>query len=499
MRRREFLKGTFGAAAVAAVLGADAACSRPQQAARNAIETENANPGTDAWRLNKLAQRREIEGYASLASVVPGGTIDLMVSTSLPLPFTIQIFRMGWYGGAGGRLMTTSDAPGGTIGPLDGVPRAMPAPTGAPDYLIDARWPVSYTLAVPNTWSSGYYLAKLTRQDGFERYVIFVVRDPHSKAPLVMQASVTTWQAYNYWGGKSLYSTFDVNAETPGFAPKTSDARSGIVSFDRPYETTHERDGAGEFFVWEANMVRWLERQGHDVTYVTNLDVHADGDLLRNRAAFLSVGHDEYWSNEMRRNVTLARDNGVNLGFFSSNVSYWRVRLSPNDAGVPDRRVVCYKDAGIDPTTTRWRDQSRPENLLVGVMYSGVWAGDYVVLDPTSWVFDGTGFKAGDRVRNLVGYEYDRTFANGYTPPGLSVLSRSVVGDDIVESSVYTAPSGAVVFATGTNHWSWALDEYRHAWITGEFKSVAPHAGIARATQNVFSRFLTTPNTLARR
>jgi hypothetical protein len=197
--------------------------------------------------------------------------------------------------------------------------------------------------------------------------------------------------------------------------------------------------------------------------------------------------------------VTIARDNGVNLGFFSSNVSYWRIRLAPNGAGVPDRRLIGYKDLSIDPSTTRWRDQGRPENLLVGVMYSGVWSGDYVVLDPSSWVFEGTGFKAGDRVTNLVGYEYDRTFANGYTPPGLVVLSRSVVGDDIVESGVYTAPSGAVVFATGTNHWSWALDDYRHPWITSEFKSVKPHPGIQRATQNLFSRFAVNASAVARR
>lgn len=481
---------------VLAVLGP--ACSKPEAAPRNPIETENLNPGSDGWRIATLAQKREIEGYASAVSVAPGSSIDLMVSTSIPKTFTIQIYRVGWYGGAGGRLMVSKDAPSGVIGPLAGEPRPVPTPTAAPDFLIEARWPVSYTLAIPATWPSGYYLAKLTREDGFERYAIFVVRDPRSKAAIVMQASVTTWQAYNYWGGKSLYSTFG-GTGTDGFATKLSDVRSGMISFDRPYETTHARDGAGEFFVWEVNMVRWLERNGYDVTYATNLDVHADVDLLRGRNAFLSVGHDEYWTNEMRRNVTVARDNGVNLGFFSSNVSYWRIRLGPNDAGVPDRRVIGYKDVSVDPTTTRWRDQNRPENLLVGVMYSGVWAGDYVILDPSSWVFDSTGFKAGDRVSNLVGYEYDRTFANGFTPPGLSVLSRSVVGDDIVESAVYSAPSGAVVFATGTNHWAWALDDYRHPWVSSEFKPVKPHPGIERATQNVFSRFAVSGSAVARR
>jgi hypothetical protein len=500
MRRRVFLLraaatvAALSAAGVGASGMAEEALRKPAPAekpSRNPIALDNDRPGTSAWRITKLAQRREIEGYASAASVPLGGTIGLSVSTSVPKSYQIEFFRIGWYGGLGGRLVVP-EGEGGAIGPLSGEPQPTPVAGSGPEYLIEARWPVAYTLKVPTTWTSGYYVAKLTREDGFERYVIFVVRDPRSTAPILMQASITTWQAYNDWGGKSLYRTIDFNTASPAFNTKVSDVRAGVVSFDRPYQTSHEMDGAGEFFVWEANMVRWLEREGYHVTYATDLELHADPTLLRGRTAFLSVGHDEYWSNEMRRNVTLARDDGVHLGFFGSNAMYWRIAFAPNAAGVPNRRVVCYKDVNRDKTTVRWRDLTRPENSILGVMHSGVLTTDFVVLDPSHWIFAGTGFAAGDRVKNLVGYEYDRTFANGFTPPGLSVLARSVVGDDIAETAMYEAPSKALVFTAGTNYWSWGIDGYRHDSMAA-FPKVAAHPGIERATRNILERMLVRP------
>jgi N,N-dimethylformamidase beta subunit-like protein len=500
MRRRVFLLraltsvAALGAAGVGAAGIAQDALKKPsEQKPRNPIVDENQLSGTATWRITKLAQRREIEGYASAASVSQGGTIDLSVSTSVPKSFQIEFFRMGWYGGLGGRQVVP-EGEASAIGPLSGEPQPTPVAGSGPDYLIEARWPVAYTLKVPTTWTSGYYVAKLTREDGFERYVIFVVRDPRSTAPILMQASITTWQAYNSWGGKSLYRSVDFDAASPKFGTQTGGdpTRAGVVSFDRPYETSHEMDGAGEFFVWEANMVRWLEREGYHVTYATDLELHADPNLLRGRTAFLSVGHDEYWSNEMRLNVTRARDDGVHLGFFGSNAMYWRIAFAPNAAGVANRRVVCYKNADRDKTTTRWRDQARPENSILGVMHSGVLTTDFVVLDPGHWIFAGTGFAAGDRVKNLVGYEYDRTFANGFTPPGLTVLARSVVADDIAETATYEAPSKAIVFTAGTNFWSWGIDGYRHDSMP-PFPKIAAHPGIERATRNIVDQMLMQP------
>ena len=117
------------------------------------------------------------------------------------------------------------------------------------------------------------------------------------------------------------------------------------VSFDRPYD---QWDGAGCFFDWDFPMIRWLEREGYNVTYVTDVDAHAGTRYLPGRRVLLSVGHDEYWSKEMRDSWEAARDQGYALAFFGGNDIYWQVRYEPSAAGAAQRVLVCYKDA--DPT-----------------------------------------------------------------------------------------------------------------------------------------------------
>jgi hypothetical protein len=345
-------------ASPAAVASRAATPAAAADTAPNPVRTENAKPGTAAWRLVNPAAAGEIEGYASLTSVNRGGTIDLFVRTADP-SYRVNVYRVGWYGGAGGREVYASGAVAST---------PQPAPTEDPaTHLVEANWTNPLRLTVPASsdptdWASGVYLAKLTASGGKESYVVFAVRDDARPAALLLQLSVTTYQAYNSWGGYSLYTS------TP--------ARK--VSFNRPYAfhgAGASGVGAGEFFTnltgasypgsraaWEVNMVRWLEREGYDVTYATNLDTHANPSLLANRRAFLSVGHDEYWSYEMRANVEAARDRGVGLGFFSANSAYWQVRFEPSAAGQPDRTMVAYKGAAL----TRTRSRSTPTRRTTG-------------------------------------------------------------------------------------------------------------------------------------
>ncbi|HEV8660385.1 MAG TPA: N,N-dimethylformamidase beta subunit family domain-containing protein [Thermoanaerobaculia bacterium] len=451
----------------------------------NPIQDENARPGTSAWKL-AAGRSTDIEGYASLTSVNVGGSISFYVSTTAQT-FDIDVFRMGWYGGLGGRRVFDADDIAGHMQP---VPTPDPV-TG----LIECQWTDPYTITIPNDWVSGVYIAKLTAQPGGQQnWIMFVVRDDARASGLLFQSSVTTMNAYNGWGGKSLYP---FNSTGP---------QAAKVSFDRPYGA-----GAGftEFQRWEYPTIRFLEREGYDVTYCTNIDTHAQPDTLLRHRAFLSVGHDEYWSYEMRRNVERARDRGVNLAFLSSNTSYWQIRLETDSKGQPNRTIVGYKESALssdpiakdgDPTndylvTTLWRNPpiNLPEEMLIGSMWTfhnGAVTGDIVVENTSHWVFMNTGLKPGDHLSGLLGYEVDRMFSA--FPSGTIRLAHSPFNNngitDYSDMTIYQAVSGAYVFSTGSMEWAYGLDD------TGTRESPTPPGGwispaAQQITRNVLERF----------
>lgn len=450
----------------------------------NPIEAENARPGTTEWRLGNTAREREIEGYASATSVNIGESIRLFVSTT-ESSYSIEIFRLGWYGGLGGRRMTDRVT-------LPGIEQPIPKPDATG--LIECDWINPYELAIPHHWVSGIYLAKLTSGESNEQsYIIFVVRDDGRFSDLLFQSSVATFQAYNNWGGKSLY-------------PHNSDGpQARRVSFNRPYDLHHGL-GAGAFLNnggWEYNMLRWLERNGYDVTYCTDVDTHRDGAMLLRHKAFLSVGHDEYWSWAMREHVEGARDAGIDLGFFGANASYWQIRFEPDSRGNADRTIVGYKETAFteDPwaldadsgnnrfITTQWRN-IRAEASMIGQMY--VYDGvdfDLVVENASHWVFKGTGLSNGDRIPGIMGYEVDQMAPE--SPFGTVRLAHSPFirrnGTlNFADTTVYEAPSGAIVFATGTIQWSWGLDDYN----VPESRTSRASAAVERITRNVLARFI---------
>jgi hypothetical protein len=266
-------------------------------AVQNPTQIENGKTGTSDWRLTNAASKREIEGFASAASINRGGQITFFVNTKDPT-YTIEIFRTGWYGGLGGRRETQPTTLRGIVQPIP-----SPDPTTG---LAECNWSGGYTLTVsnpfdPTDWVSGIYLAKLTGSSGNQSYIIFVVRDDSRPSDLICQSTETTSQAYNAWGGKSLYNYNSTNS-----IPAVK------VSFNRPYD---DGEGTGEFLSYEFDGIAYLESQGYDLTYSTDIDTHANGAALIQHKGFLVMGHDEYWSYEMRQNVTAARDHGVGLGF----------------------------------------------------------------------------------------------------------------------------------------------------------------------------------------
>jgi len=460
----------------------------------NPIVLENAHLGTVGWEIPAGEESSgQIQAYASATSVLPGQQLTFYVSTQNEgTAYSIDIYRLGWYDGLGGRLMTSLPYQiGHAQGYYDSANHLLlnckschvDPKTG----LVEANWRPSYTLAVPPDWTTGIYLAKFIDANGKQTYAPFDVRG-NSHSLYVAVTPDTTYAADNDWGG---YSIYQISSGSNVQLDKTKNLPRGVkVSFDRPYTVD---DGSSQVLVFEADAIHWLERQGYDLSYISDVDLHETPAQLLDHRAYLSLGHDEYWTKEMRDGVEHARDRGVGLAFLGADAGSWQMRFEPDSAGTPDRTIVCYKvqtankDLALDPRygrdntrlTTQWRDPAlaRPENALIGIMFSDLThqqRGFPWMVSPLAnlSLLDGTGLLPGQPYGcGLVGYEWDRVFANGATPRGLQVLGAShTVSDtkrpDTSNTTYYIAPSGAMVFATGSIYWTLALDNYR--FQTGE-------------------------------
>lgn len=491
--------------------------------AQNIIQRENLKQGTADWQITNLKTDfewrtqnplsdpyPEIEGYASLTSVSRGGTIKFYVNTREP-SFSLAVYRVGWYGGVGGRQVWP--AGGGSV-TLPGLKQDIPVAQNS-EGLVECNWVESYSLTVPNSddktdWASGMYLVKLTAAtSGKQSYIPFVVRDNTSSSTYLFQSSVTTSQAYNPWGGKSVYAFNSSNGPARKVSFNRPYAREHTQPSNYPYITHGTRFGAGLFFQWEINLLRFMEREGYDVSYVTNLDLHENPNIIYSHKAFLSVGHDEYWTYQMKSAVHAAQSNGIHLGFFAANEAYWQIRLEPSAAGQPNRTITAYKEAAgsADPyatdrdktndkyITARFRDLkpmfrvvdsiAQPENGLIGVMYHGDPAdGPIVVSDPSHWIYAGIGVSAGTSLPGLMGYETNAMADNGFTPLGISKVADSPDPWGGSHATVFTSPSGAVTFATGSMQWNWGLDGYGNPCGN---RCVNPTA--QQVTRNILARF----------
>lgn len=430
----------------------------------NPIVSENANPGDPTWFAGGAAPSSVIDGYASEVSVSPGQSLHLHVTTGSGVRYRVAVYRLGWYQGAGARLMAcipscTASEPGAARPPT-------PAPDPKTGYL-DAGWPVTDAVLTQSMWTTGEYLAKLVvvtgPSVGAARFVPFVVRESIPHAPLLVQAGVNTWQAYNNWGGKSLYAY-----------NSTGDKAAVMVSFDRPYADNME--GLPWPLRWDYPLIRFLEREGYDVAYTTDLDTAQGVSALPARRLVIVVGHDEYWTKEIRDAFDAAQAVGVNLAFLGANIGYWQMRYA--DEG---RMIVEYRSAAADPSsdpatkTVRFRDlvPPRPECRLEGVEWLG---GDNAVNQNLSrdyqiapgalsnrW-FSGSGFTASSVLPAMVGYEWDQATAG--CPTSQTLFQWHGVNHfgspSQAEGVTFKAASGARVFSAGTIQYSWGLDGFGH-------------------------------------
>jgi len=385
----------------------------------------------------------------------------------------LEVFRIGYYAGLGGALIER-------VGPFSGH-------RGKPAKVVDgaqvANWPVAATIDTA-AWPEGFYLLHVVV--GRKRTTVpLVVRSASAKGKVAMISSVTTWQAYNLWGGQSLYG---------GGAESAFEGRSHAVNFDRPYDQkSHDILTA-----FEIPLVRAAEESGVALAWLTNVDIALDPALLDGALGAASSGHDEYWPLEYRRALEKVRDGGGNLAFFGANAGYWRVRLGDPGTGA-GRLMTCYKSASRDPvtgptTTARWRDSpdAAPENEIVGQLYDSFPVqGAMEIVDPKFFLFAGTGVKAGARLEGLIGPEIDRVYPLSSTPRPIQVpaLSPATCRGSQTWSTMayYTTKSGAGVFSTGTMGWTRALP--RPGSTPG--MSDAAKAFSRTVTRNVFKALAT--------
>jgi hypothetical protein len=506
-----------GLTVVGTTISANAAID-PCGPSGNKISCENSKSGTDPsiWDTGGAGDD-SIQGFSTDISVNVGNRIDFKIDTDAS-NYTITIYRLGYYGGDGARQIAT-------VTPSATLPQHQPqCITDASTEVYDCgNWAVSASWNVPSTAVSGVYIAKLYRADrDDESHITFIVRDDSSHSDLVFQTSDPTWQAYNTYGGSDFYQGGD-------------HGRAYKVSYNRPVLTRDGIGGRDFFFSNEYPLVRFLEMNGYDVSYMAGVDSDRLGNLIKNHKTFLSVGHDEYWSGAQRANVESARDAGVNLMFLSGNEVYWRTRYeaSADASHTPYRTLVCYKEtwsyAKIDPAaewTGTWRDPryapraqgaNRPENSLTGTIYMSnhddlamtvpAAQGKFRMWRNTSVATLSAGATA-TLAPHTVGYESDEDLDNGHRPPGLINLSTTTgptpeylvdfgntvqPGTTTHNMTMYKAPSGALVFSAGTIQWTWGLDSEHDS-------AFAPEPADPRMQQaqvNLLADFGAQPTTLA--
>jgi hypothetical protein len=481
--RRDVLKG-----GLAAALGG---CATPSPR----IVRENDRPGTTDWILantRAVAKCRSpwIEGFCSRTSVRAGETIEFKVSTNPPSSFVLDLYRCGYYGGKGGRHVAT-------LGPFKGS--VQPDPKPGRDRVLECAWESSAKLAIPSDWPSGVYLGKLTEErEKLQSYVVFVVRDDRP-CDLLFQVSDTTWAAYNRW--PDLWSLYD-----DGTPPHNWYTGPGVaVSFDRPYGKYRQildaplSQGSGEWLLWEFNLAFWMEEQGYDVSYISNLDTHADPAGLRRAKAFISQAHDEYWSLPMYANAKAAVDAGLHAAFLSGNAVDGVIEMRPSALGPHRSFARVGKFGGSHPREypIPWTRHGPDPSLLMGARTTDPANGSapWTCVKPDHWLFEGTGMKAGDAIPDLVGWEHH---GPPHGIPGIEILARGpVLGGGKRKGVDYTAtmhrsPGGGIVFNAATIWWSLALSR------PPGFLPCSAHGGrpievdprVQRMTRNLFARFL---------
>src|SRR5215470_13235063 len=328
------ISATILALALSACSGSSrSSTSSAMPASANPVQRENSRPGTSGWEVS-AGVGTVIIGYASETSVAPGQSFHLHVAAPPGSLYRVLVYRLGWYRGAGGRLIMCVP---GCRSSHAAIAQPPPTTPGSVTGLFRAPWRVTDRVEIPPAAVSGYYEAKLEIVGGAYAGAVgsvplIVRQSPAAPASAVLvQVPVNTWEAYNPWGGKSLYQFGTIRHAVE-------------VSFDRPFDQQEFHNMSTEP---ELPWVRFLERNGIDVSYQTGADTdRAPGSLLHHRLVF-AIGHDEYWTQRMRGAFNRALALSTNL-MFGSNSGEWRMRYA-----VGRRTIVEWRDPSMDPVHNR--------------------------------------------------------------------------------------------------------------------------------------------------
>ncbi|CAN7175743.1 N,N-dimethylformamidase beta subunit family domain-containing protein [Rossellomorea sp. LjRoot5] len=416
------------------------------------------------WEVDKKSS--SIQGYADKPSYQTGDEVSLFISSEYG--YGAEIYRMGYYNGEGAALKKSV----GYFSVLNQSKKKL-----NPENL-DANWVKTGHFSIPEDWESGMYLIKLVDSRLNSSYIPIVINS-NVQNEIGIVIATNTYQAYNNWGGKSFYGYNSTDHEP-----------SINLSYHRPYL---EGNGAGQFFKYEYNLIRWLEKKGYTLNYYSNVDI-AKGKLEVDDPKLLIIpGHDEYWTKETRDSIEKLTKRNMNLANLNANVGYWQVRLEEDGTN-----IVGYKaKADRDPyqklfpgnVTTQFRSSpvNRPENQLFGSMYRGIPDRTYpmVITNSSHWIYKGTGLKDGDEIAGVIGGEVDRYDGE---IPGVELISRSPVNlygkKSVADVVWWDKPYGTKVFSVGTFNWNWFLDPYGHTDVAAYNRS------IELMTENALSELL---------
>jgi hypothetical protein len=386
---------------------------------------ENAKPGAKQWDdgapvrmsgdFSKRAELKRVEGWFGTTSAQCGQKVSLrLVGGSPGTETSISIYRMGYYNGARARLI-------------------------AVEKTKDKLWKFTVTQNTP----PGQYLFRLDANRHKTSFVPLVIRDAKSKSPITFVSSVLTWQAYNQWGGTSL-------------------------TFNRPYDG----DGAGQFRYMEFPALYLAERAGHEINYITDLDLDSDPTALRGTQSIVVGGQSEYWTERMRGAMVASVDRGINLVALGANTGSNKVTYDPESRTMSE--------------VIKWRDSTirKSESQILGSQsfVSGV-KSDYVVKRAAEWPF--SVLKKGQKIVGVVGREADAPIKNGKRV-GVEVLAQSPpLGEKKIAAvaTYYTRPSGAGILNIGTSGWVCAIDN-KCPW--GHVFAISTRRQIAIVTSAIF-------------
>ncbi|MCU0294677.1 MAG: hypothetical protein MUD05_01330 [Candidatus Nanopelagicales bacterium] len=400
----------------------------PAQVSPTPKATTAATP-TSRWRAGKIAPAALLSAYAN-DSVGIGAPLQLHVSAASP--WRASVYRIGYFAGKGATKVAEVSGPKRQFAGIEVDSRTR---------AVSVDWPVAAEIDTTG-WASGLYTVVVRSNDGGTN-IPFVVRADTAAGKVAIIAASMTWQAYNVWGGASLYR--NIGGDFAG--------RSYAVSYSRPYD--HSLWGAPIAMGFDVPVARFADEVGIDHVWFTNADIARDPGLLDGASGVVSTGHDEYWPQSYRRALIAARDAGSSLAFLGANAGYWRVGLRGDE-------VYCAKDAGIQPKNIRWRDLGKPESAVVGVLYDAFpVSGPMVIREPGFALFDGIKVSRGTSFPGLIGIESDRYYPGQQTPSQIEVPTLSPVtcrGKGTWSTmAYYGVPSGAKVFATGTMNWTRSL------------------------------------------